>query len=409
MADTIVLQFDDLKTNRLSWRPLDKRQVPTAPNGEGGLEQASRELKGWRLLAVIPSSEFFLTKVEIPSKNRQRLIQAIPFTLENDLTEEIDQLHFAHDPKASGRIPIAVVSRERLSAWLERLKSYDLNPLGLYPGTLCLPLNPGNWSIYIERELSLVRNEVNFGFTTDTTSLPILLNQALTEASAKPAQIDLFLEKGMTEEQTFNLLEGLDIPLRVSAYEGDLTTLLADNLDEKHALNILQGDYKQIDKKSLKWRRWLPAAGLFFAFMGVNLITTLLDYAKYEQQGRALSVKINQVFRQAFPEIKRIVDPKVQMQQQLNQLKAGGQENQGDFLSLLAQPAGIIQQSGENHIESISYRDGQLDLKLILKDLQSLDAMKKKIESQNLLVEIRSANATGSQITSHLRIKQGGA
>ena len=408
MADTIVLQFNDLKTNRLSWRPLDKRQVPTAPNGEGGLEQASRELKGWRLLAIIPSSEFFLTKVEIPAKNRQRLIQAIPFTLENDLTEEIDQLHFAHDAKASNSVPIVVVSRERLSAWLERLKAHDLNPLGLYPGTLCLPFTPGNWSIFLGKDLSLVRSEVNFGFTADTSSLPTLLHQALTEASAKPEHFDLFLENGVTEEQTLSLLEDLEIPLRVSPYEGDLTTLLADNLDEKHTLNILQGDYKQIDKKSLKWRRWLPAAGLFFAFMGVHLITTLLDYAKYEQQGRALSAEINQTFRQAFPEIKRIVDPKIQMQQQLNLLETGGQENQGDFLSLLAQPADIIQQSGENHIESISYRDGQLDLKLILKDLQSLDAMKKKIESQNLLVEIRSANASGSQITSHLRIRQGG-
>lgn len=409
MTDNIVLQFDDLKSDKVSWRPLGKRPSPQAPRGTGNLEQAAEQLKGWRLLAIVSSSEIQLTKVDIPSKNQQRLIQAIPFTLENDLTEEIDELHFAHDPKSSNGTCVAIVSRARLSAWLERLKQLELQPLGLFPGILCLPLIPDNWSVYLGKDLSLVRTDANFGFTVDTVNLTVLLSKALTEAAVQPKQLDVFIDTNTHEDHAISLLKDLYLPYNLIPLDGDKTELLAEHLDEKHSLNILQGEYKQLDNKSLQWRRWLPAAALFSFFIGLSIVSTFLDYANYKQQSILLSAEINKVFREAFPEIKRIVDPKVQMEQQLNLLKKGGAIGDADFLSLMAHPAATLKQAGDNSIQSISYRDGQLDLKLTLKDLQVLDDIKKAIESQKLSVEIRSANASGNQITSHLRIKRGGA
>ncbi|MEN8178070.1 MAG: type II secretion system protein GspL [Pseudomonadota bacterium] len=408
MTDTIVLHFNDLQSDQVSWQPLGKKPSSLAPKGKGSLEEAAEQIKGWRHLAVISSNELFLTKVNIPSKNRQRLIQAIPFTLENNLTEEIDELHFAHDTKSSNGTSVAVVSRRRLSSWLERLNQQELRPRGLFPAVLCLPLTPGNWSVYLGNDLSLVRTDTNSGFAADSDNLSVLLTQALSEVSASPKQLDLFIDPDLSEDDVVSLIEELNIPYHVTTSKTNTTDIFSENLDEKHTINLLQGDYKQIDNKSLKWRRWLPAAVLFAFFIGLSIVSTFLDYSEYRQQSIALSEETKQVFRDAFPEIKRIVDPKVQMEQQLSLLKKTGKVGHADFLTLMAHPAATIKEAKGNSIESISYRDGQLDLKMTLKDLQSLDDIKKQIESQNFLVEIRSANANGNQITSHLRIKRGG-
>ena len=408
MTDTIVLHFDDLKSDKVSWRPLGKKSSALAPKGSGSLQEAGEQIKGWRHLAIVSSNEFALTKVNIPSKNRQRLIQAIPFTLENDLTEEIDDLHFAYDSQSSDGTSVVVVSRERLSAWLDRLKLVELSPRGLYPGVLCLPFNPGNWSIYLGKDQSLVRTAINLGFNADSDNLSVLLKKALDEASVPPEQFELFIEPGLNENDALALFDDLDIPYHRVLSDTHDKQLFSENLHEKQVVNVLQGDFKQIDNKTLQWRKWLPAAVVFTLFMTLSIVSTFINYSEYKQQSASLSQEIKKVFRDAFPEIKRIVDPKVQMEQQLGLLKKDGKIGHAAFLSLMEYPAAALKQTDGNNIESISYRDGQLDLKLILKDLQSLDAIKKDIESQNYSVEIKSANANGNQITSHLRIRHGG-
>ncbi len=116
-------------------------------------------------------------------------------------------------------------------------------------------------------------------------------------------------------------------------YTGDLTSFLAENLDEKHTLNLLQGEYQQIDRKAVQWRRWVPAAVVFTLLIGINIISSAIDYVRYKEQSYALNREIQRVFREAFPETKRIVDPKVQMEQQLRLLKGTNKSGQTDFLS----------------------------------------------------------------------------
>ncbi len=408
MTDTIVLNFDEFKSDEVSWQPLGKRPSAQAPKGTGSLAEAAEQIKGWPHLATISSNEILLTQVNIPARNRQRLMQAIPFTLENDLTEEIDKLHFSHDSKSSDETSVAVVSRERLSAWLERLNQVGLMPRGLFPGVVCLPFIPDNWSVYLGKDLSLVRTDTNSGFTADSDNLSTLLKKALAELSAPPMRLDIFVDPELNDDHAISIFDDLDIPYHVATSDRYATELISENLDEKHAINILQGSYKQIDKHSLQWKKWLPAAVIFAFFIGLSIVGTFLNYAEYKQQSASLSRQINQVFRDTFPEIKRIVDPKVQMEQQLGILKKDKKVGHAAFFSLMEYPATTLSQTDGNNIESISYRDGQLDLKLILKDLQSLDAIKKDIESHNLSVEIKSANANGNQITSHLRIRRGG-
>ncbi|MGD8908470.1 MAG: hypothetical protein PVI92_03915, partial [Chromatiales bacterium] len=74
------------------------------------------------------------------------------------------------------------------------------------------------------------------------------------------------------------------------------------------------------------------------------------------------------------------------------------------FTALFAPSAAVISSSPETRLENISFRDGQLDLQLTIKELQALEKLKKSIEEKRLSVEIRTANASGNQVTSHLRI-----
>lgn len=409
MVDTIVIHPHDSQISRVSWYPLGKNSSPLSPRGTGTLEEAAEKIKGWRLVAIFPASDLLLTKVTVPSKNKQRLVQAIPFTLENDLTEEIEQLHFAIDLHSdTGTTSVAIVSRQRLQAWLERFHSLDLQLLAAYPEPLCLPLKSGHWTVHLTKDQALLRTDMNMGFGSEIENFPTLFRMNLLQSGETPEQIDLYHTSDLDQESAVAFLTDLEINAAQFEYRDGTTAFLAENLDEKHTLNLLQGEYQQVDRKAVQWRRWIPTAILFTLLIGINIASSIIDYAHYKRQSVALNNEIHRVFRQAFPETKRIVDPKVQMEQQLRSLRGEHKESQGDFLTLIHQPIVILAKTEGIQLESINYRDNQLDLKLILRDLQTLEMIKKSIEDHDdLSVEIKSANASGSQVTSHLRVKRG--
>jgi general secretion pathway protein L len=411
MAEAIALRLEDTEARKLSWRSLGRNLSSISFAGEGSPEEAADLLKGQRLHVIVPTEKLLLTQVEIPTKNTQRLLQAVPYTLENDLTEEVDQLHFAlgnRNPNQS--TPVAVINEKSLLGWLDNIVSMGTQPLGFFPDTLCLPLIPSHWSIYLEPERALVRTGQSAGFSTEPENLQTLLEIALSEAPTPPEQMDIWVASNFDQPSALLLeLEVLGIRLETVSDQAELTGLLADNLDAKQTLNLLQGKYKQVDRTTIQWRRWLPAIVVLGLLLVSNLALTLVEYMQYSGENQRLKAEIQQVFREALPETKRLVDPKVQMQQALRALNAAPQSGRHNFLKLLSGGAPAIMQSPGGEIENLSFRDGQLDIKLTINELQSLEKIKAAIEAKQFSVEIRSANATGKQVSAHLRISGEGS
>ncbi|MES9812937.1 MAG: type II secretion system protein GspL [Candidatus Thiodiazotropha sp.] len=404
MAERLVVQCHDSDCSKVSW--LVKGGANPQP-AEGTLADAAKLAKGRRTLVFIPATELLITEVRIPTRNRQRLIQAIPFSLENELTEDVDQLHFAAGNIDSDDItPVLVIARQRLDRWLETLETAGIEPIAIYADLLSLPYENGAWTLYQDSRILNVRTDRTRGFSADAINGEALLRLALQQNSEHPpGKIDLFQSPDSQDLIDINQFDGdYEISTKRLDAHAELTALLADNLIDKQQVNLLQGDYLRVVKLTLQWKRWLPAAVLAAVFIGLTLLMSIQQYRHYEQQSAALDKQIRETFQQAFPEVKRIVDPKVQMEQKLKSLRQGDSGSFLQFTSLFVPAASVIKSSPNTTLESISFRDGKLDLQLIIKELQALENLKQTIEAKKLAVEIRSANATGNQVTSHLRI-----
>ncbi|MET0065190.1 MAG: type II secretion system protein GspL [Candidatus Thiodiazotropha sp.] len=403
MAETFVLQCHDSECEQVSWCV---RGGAVNDTGEGSLAEAVQQARGRRTLALIPASDVLLTQVRIPTRNRQRLLQAIPFSLENELSEDIDDLHFAAGSIDAEQVtPVLVIARQRLDAWLERLENAGLEPMGVFADLTCLPRHEETWTLYQDDQYLLVQTRLNQGFSVDAMNAPGFLQMALRQAEDHPPQRLLLhcLEAIEPISGLESIAADAEVSIEPIASRAQLTALLASALNEKEQINLLQGDYLRVDKMTLQWKRWLPAAVLAGVFVGIAMATSVKDYYSYERQSEALAQEIRSTFQQAFPEIKRIVDPRVQMEQQLKVLQgSGGGFTQ--FATLFVPAAEIVKKAPNTTLESISFRDGQLDLQLTIKELQALEPLKKQLEAAQLNVEIRSANASGNQVTSHIRI-----
>ena len=137
----------------------------------------------------------------------------------------------------------------------------------------------------------------------------------------------------------------------------------------------------------------------------LSIIVTGIDYFRLSSEQDELNARMRAVFMQSFPDTRRVVDPRVQMQQQLEQLQR--QAGSGArFLMLLARSADVLRTAKDIEISGASYRAGRLDVDLTAANLQVLDQLKQSLSAHGLVVEIQSAAAdAGQRVKSRLRIQ----
>jgi len=136
-----------------------------------------------------------------------------------------------------------------------------------------------------------------------------------------------------------------------------------------------------------------------------------LEYRALSQEKQQLSQRIEQIYRDVFPDAKRVVNPRAQMQQHLLELRQGQSGSEDGFLELLSLCGGILKANPSVQLQGASYREGRMDLDITATDLQVLDQLKQRLSATGQLeVEIQSATSDANQqVQSRLRLRKAGA
>ena len=75
---------------------------------------------------------------------------ALPFALEEQVADEIENLHFAPGARRpGGDLPVVVVAHDRMSAWLDRLRDAGIRPARLVPEDHGLAFVPNTLSLLV--------------------------------------------------------------------------------------------------------------------------------------------------------------------------------------------------------------------------------------------------------------------
>ncbi len=371
------------------------------PDGEvqrGPLADLSSQSDGVRQILVAPSEAVTLHRLALPSRKRSTWARAVPFALEDYLVEDIETLHFALGSAVDGGyLPVAVVDRILLSAWLETCDQAGLTPAAVVPDPLLLPWQNDEWSVLLEARRALVRTGRWEGFATERDNLALLLAQALAEAGeTKPRRLRVWGAPATELAETGVELSPEDTPIEPLA-------LFASGYQPATILNLLQGGYS----RQAHWGRWLRPWRAAAALAGMTLLVQIAgqvyDHWRLQREVTALRTEIERTFKDALPEATRIVNPKVQMETRLRELAPSGGSG---FLELLYQGAQPLAHFPNVTLRGLGYRDGQLDLALEGGDPAVLDRLRQQFERQpGLRMDMRTTQREG-QMESKITVKR---
>jgi len=399
MRDTLLLRADSIAGNDWRWLRLAADGTPDSGIHAGSIADAAREADGLRVVVLVAGIHCLLTRVRIPGRNRQKLLRAVPFALEEQLSDEVEQLHFAlGEVDAEGDWSVAVINRNYMDRLIAVLDPAGMDIQQVIPEVLAVPLVEHEISALVIDDVVLVRNGPSSGYAVDSENLDVMLCMQHDEPAA-PVHLMVRpdIQPPVIDDYPGEVIE--------EYYSDDPLVIFAQGLDSG-SINLLQGPYSRSGDWTRVWKPWRATAALLLAGILVSLVATGVDYYRLTRESERLQAQIEQTFRAAMPGTKRVVNPRLQMQQQLDRLQHGG-DSGGDFLSLLARTGSVLKGVEGVELGGISFRAGRLDLDLKIPNLQSLDQLKQALTgSGGLGVEIQSATTGADQrVQSRLRIQ----
>ena len=134
----------------------------------------------------------------------------MPYALEEQLAEDIDELHFAIGKRDgdSPTTPVAVVALALMDEWTNTLKAAGLVPESMYVDSDLLPVNPGHAVALLEDDVVVVRPRVGATISMPSDALAealqLVSQSGGTESGGEGTGRGLILYTGAAEWQQFS-------------------------------------------------------------------------------------------------------------------------------------------------------------------------------------------------------------
>jgi len=317
---------------------------------------------GFRTQVFLPTEEVLVLDIDLPRKGRWR--EALPFAVEAYLMGDLSSSHIVTDThSANPRTRAHVLDRNGLSQLLAYLKERGVQPNEVYAQAAMISNHANEWTILMRPYGGCLVQQNGYCLSLDQVdggSPPQVLSDLLSPLSSshKPTQIRM-IGQGMDHEHMVKLSlawsENLGIRCVV---ENDLMTQPMRAL-APHATNLLTGEFAAESHAS--WRKLDGQMKLAVMMLAISAVIWVLGYAvqtwMWGQSIRELKAQAETELRRGFPETRSILDPELQMQKGLAELRA-----QAGYYAPEELPAllGRLKELGElegAHLISLDYQN----------------------------------------------------
>lgn len=407
MANTLLLHFDPTRPDSATWSHVSNQGELTSRITSGTLQEAAAAAEQHKVVVLLDSTNVHLNHVRLPTSNRQKMLRAIPYALEDQLAEDIDDFHFVvgkTDPHYG--TPVAGIRKDTLEKLLADFQQAGISVDTIIPDAICTPVTAGQWSVLFHEDKALVHFESLIGTVIDAVNLPVLLGASLSKAENKPAKIVCFYLDGaepeLPEEDSDTAVETIRI-----AYNTHPLVVFCGEYEKAKSLNLLQGKYKPKRKSTGHWYRWRLAASLAAIWLVLYSTITLFELNRYDNRNTELGIQIEDIYKKTFPDSKRIVNPRVQMEQRLDDLRSGGGTQGSHFLALLTDAVPIVAAQQGINVQSIDFRNNRMEMGLTGTNLQAIENLNKQLNAnRNLKAEISSATSEKNSVKGSIRLQR---
>lgn len=284
MIEILTVRLNRDPHEPIPWLVWSPSQQEVIASGEAEhLSQLTDYATDREVIALADSAAMTLTSAVIPAGSERQLGTVLPFLLEDDLAQDVDQAHITLLDKHGESAQVAVIEHKIMQRWMDALSDANLTVRRLVPDCLCLPLHEDSCSAVSLNHRWLLRFGETEGGSVEDVWLPVWL-QSLGQSRGEETLPTVFSYSPLPEGMGDNW----------QAEPCELVMLLLTREAVKSRYNLLTGRYKpqsQIYKYLKPWRGAAIAAGLLVAVLGIEQVVNIYQMdaqaAQYRTQSEA--------------------------------------------------------------------------------------------------------------------------
>ncbi|PKM30166.1 MAG: hypothetical protein CVV07_07005 [Gammaproteobacteria bacterium HGW-Gammaproteobacteria-11] len=404
-------QEEDLAQLPLYWWQLE-RDGQIVSQGQDALSTLKARFPTERLRALAPPMAVSLYRLVMPVRRAAAIRAALPFALEDQLSQDLEMLHCVAGPRRDdGLIAAAVIDDSRMQQWQAwiadsgwRLEA--LLPLPALhaeqPPASGLRVVPSPWPSAVP--LALVTAQDQEPVLIESGLLGLWLKRRLADLPEAQKRVEL---RGYSAESL-----GLGSEIEVLDFSGDdaaaggnavLQAGLTASLAASPALNLLSGPYAA-SMAAPPWRKLRPlmvAAGVVLAIV---LAQVMVEWLTLSRERDRLVAGIESVFNSSLPNSRMTPFPAEQFRQVLSGATGTTQESGGGFLY---EVLSAVKASAGAKVVQFRASPTELDIELQLSSFAELETLRANLAGNSGLSEsLQGADSTPEGVTARLKISR---
>ena len=410
---------------RFDWVLLDAAGDTLAEGADEPREAVENALSANRIdqprvAGLIPAYEVSHCSARIPARQSRFIQQALPFAVEEQVAQDIEDMHLAVGRRSGDLWQVAAIDRHRMAAYQALFNSWEYPLEGIYADAMMLPTQRSRWSALVSEGHVLVAGSEGEWFDVPVDGLSVFIDSLVKDSDPdNPPVVRLYLSPQEAEERQVELAalgQNPEIDLQsVTLDIGDLSFLARTHHQHpKQPLNLCQGEFSLRDHGDSPLRRWRAVAVVAAIGLVLQLGLMAADGYYHYQRADAFEERAVALYQDIFPSDSRVHagNLKANLQGRLRAADRGG--SQADYLDLLRQ-AGYQYQQLENpdqvRFDSINFsrQRGELVMELRGDSFSRLDSLRSGLNEAGLQARIGSVVNEDDHTRGRITVSQGGS
>jgi len=375
--------------------------------GHGDLDELKSLARGKKVTILIDAHYTTLATVTVPSKNRSKQMQAVPYAMEDNLAEDIDDTYFALGKAEDNQVPVIAIQRKLLEQTLDSFHQKQIFVDAITADSVAIPGSEHQWSVLLDEDSALIKTRHSQAHCCDRENLAVILQALLDQAVTKPDSINYYYKADDSEAEF--MLDDVDIKKHVITYQNHALEIFVQNLREIHHLNLLQGEFTPKRESSTWFKPWKSVAILAGLWLVFELTHAALLSSQLEEKNLQLSRQIEKEFKRAIPEARKMSNMKKRVKVRLKELKSTGTgDNENGFLQILSKVSPVLKDNDKLDINAAVYKSNYVDLDLTAKNLNDIEQVKNKLSEIKGIKTVLSTTVEKGSVKGRLRLEAKG-
>ncbi|MEZ8879031.1 type II secretion system protein GspL [Vibrio lentus] len=406
MSEFLTVRLSSEPQSPVQWLVWSTSQQEVIASGELSSWEQLGELTPYAekrsCIALLPGNECLIKRVEIPKGAARQFDSMLPFLLEDEVAQDIEDLHLTILDKDASHATVCGVDREWLKHALELFREANIIFRKVLPDTLAVPFEEQGISALQIDQHWLLRQGHYQAVSISKAWLPMFLQSDWVVAGEEEQATTIFSYTAMPSDDV-QQQSGVEW----QAKPAELVMSLLSQQAITSSVNLLTGTFKTKSSFSKYWRVWQKVAIAACLLVAVIVTQQVLKVQQYEAQAEAYRAESERIFRAVLPGRQRIPTISYLKRQMNDEAKKYGGSGEGDsllgWLALLPETLGQVKSI---EVESIRYDGNRSEVRLQAKssDFQHFETARVKLE-EKFVVEQGPLNRNGDAVFGSFTLK----